>query len=446
MTMKRRELLKWMAISGAAAAAPGWVWAMADGSAPGERLIVLFLRGGADGLTLCAPLGESAYYDLRPSLAISESEALPLDTFFGLHPSATGLKALFDAGELGVVHGCGLNTAERSHFEAQAVMEQGIDAGDLATGDGWLGRYLATLNGGTPLAAVALDKAVPLSMGGLSSALALGQIDQFSLTLDARTRLVLSELYQHDPLLQPTAESVFAAAQALGPVQALSPGEDYPDSGLGIALADAARLIKSGAGLTAAINTGGWDTHDSQAGAMGGLIAGLGDALLAFRNDLGSEWQSTTVIVQTEFGRRAAENASAGTDHGHAAGMLVAGGRVNGGQVFGDWPGLHASALSDGQDLAVTTDYRQVIAEVLGDRFGLTDFTPVFGNWQPGPWQGLFQPAAAVSSLTRLPSIPMSQTKPSTTDKTLMPPRRLDLSGLNRRIPNLKDFRAGPVR
>ena len=236
MTMKRRELLKWMAISGAAAAAPGWVWAMADGSAPGERLIVLFLRGGADGLTLCAPLGESAYYDLRPSLAISESEALPLDTFFGLHPSATGLKALFDAGELGVVHGCGLNTAERSHFEAQAVMEQGIDAGDLATGDGWLGRYLATLNGGTPLAAVALDKAVPLSMGGLSSALALGQIDQFSLTLDARTRLVLSELYLHDPLLQPTAESVFAAAQALGPVQALSPGEDYPDSGLGIAL------------------------------------------------------------------------------------------------------------------------------------------------------------------------------------------------------------------
>ncbi len=402
--MNRRELLKWMSISGAAASAPGWVWAMPGGDQLGERVIVLFLRGGADGLTLCPPLGESAYFDLRPGLAVSESEALPLDTFFGLHPAATSLKTLYDAGELGVVHASGIQTAERSHFEAQAIMEQAIDAPDLAQGEGWLGRYLATLANPSPLAAVALDTAVPLSMAGLNTALALGRIDQFNLSLDARTRLVLDHLYDLDPLLMPTARAVFAAADALGPVQAEAPGPDYPASALGTALADAARLIRSGAGLrAAAINSGGWDTHEGQNDEIAPLITGLGDALLAFRNDLGEEWQRTTVIVQTEFGRRVAENASAGTDHGHGGVLLLAGGRVDGGQVWTDWPGLHGSALSDGQDLAVTTDYRQIIAEVLADRMDLSDFSAVFGSWQPGAWKGLFRAGPAASSSLSAP-------------------------------------------
>jgi len=427
--MNRRQLMKWMALSGASAAAPGWVWAMGEGSNPGERLIMLFLRGGADGLTLAPPLGDPAYFDLRPTLAVSESDALALDGYFGLHPAAGSLKTLFDAGELALVQAAGTTTAERSHFEAQAIMEQGIDPLDLATGDGWMGRYLAELNGGSPLSAVALDVAVPLSMAGLDSALALGEIDQFSLQLDARTRLILTEMYGQDPLLEQTANAVFDASQALVPVQAYPGGEGYPASPLGTALSDAARLIKSGSGIkAAAINTGGWDTHESQNEEIDGLITGLGDALLAFRNDLGSEWASTTVLIKTEFGRRAYENASLGTDHGHGGVMMVAGGGVNGGQVYGDWPGLNASALSDGQDLAVTTDYRQVIAEMLSVRFGQTQLTSILGGWQPGPWQGIFSPPGQAGSLSALAG-PMPS--PST-EQAFKLPDQLDLGGLER--------------
>jgi uncharacterized protein (DUF1501 family) len=425
--MNRRELMKWMALSGAAAAAPGWVWAVGEGQQPGERLILLFLRGGADGLTLVPPLGDGAYFDLRPTLSVAESEALALDGYFGLHPAAGSMKTLYDAGELAVVHAAGTMTAERSHFEAQAIMEQGIDPLDLATGDGWLGRYLATLNGGSPLAAAALDVAVPLSMAGLESALALGEIDQFSLQLDTRTRMILTELYDQDPLLAPTASAVFDAAQALVPVQAYPSGSDYPTSPLGTALADAARLIKSGAGIkAAAVNTGGWDTHERQNDEIGGLVEDLGDALLAFRNDLGEDWSSTTVLVKTEFGRRAYENASLGTDHGHGGVMLVAGGGVNGGQVYGDWPGLHAGALSDGQDLAVTTDYRQVIAEMLAVRFGQTELGSILGGWSPGPWTGLFKASGQASPMTALAG-PMAESRAGA---RLAPPDRLDLGGL----------------
>ncbi len=390
--MQRREVLKWMAIGGSAAAAPAWVWPVAQSQHPGHHLIVLFLRGGADGLSLVPPLGESRYFDLRPQLATVESEALVLDSFYGLHPAAGALKTLFDAGDLALVHACGLPTAERSHFEAQAIMELGIDAGEFAGGNGWLARYLATLNGGMPLAAVALDRATPLSMAGLETALAIGQIDEFNLSLERKSRDIFEALYRLDPLLHPTAESVFSAVDALGPAQQAAPGQDYPETELGVSLSDAARLIKSGVGLhAAAINTGGWDTHEGQLEEFGGLVGNLGEALLAFRNDLGTQWQDTTVIVQTEFGRRVAQNASGGTDHGHGGVMLVTGGRVAGGQVLGAWPGLHESALSDGQDLAVSVDYRQVIAEVLASAFGVADFTPVFGDWQPGSWQGLFR-------------------------------------------------------
>ena len=394
--MNRRELLKWMGLSGGLLATPGLVWSASGADVSGERLVVIFLRGGADGLTLCPPLAEGAYFDARPTLAVAESDALWLDTFFGLHPAAGGLKTLFDGGDLAIVQACGLASAERSHFEAQAAMEQGLAPHQIATSDGWLGRFLLSRPGTTPLDAVALDTAIPQSMAGVASALAVGAIDDFSLQLDASARAALRDFYRGDPLLKPTAEAVFDAAEALEPIQAVPTAGAYPAGPLGVALADAARLIKADAGLrAAAINTGGWDTHNDQTPQINGLIQSLGDALLAFRNDLGSAWQSTTVVIQTEFGRRIAENASAGTDHGHGGVMMAAGGGVNGGQVFGDWPGLNTAALSDGQDLAVTTDYRQVLAELLTRRFDVVDVAPLFDGWQPGPWQGIFSPRAA---------------------------------------------------
>jgi len=391
--MKRRELIKAMAITGGLAFAPRWIWATGESPAHGQRLISIFLRGAADGLTVCAPLGESAYFDARPTLALSEANALNLDGFFALHPAASGLKTLFDFGELAFIHATGLMTAQRSHFEAQAAMEQGIDAFELAPGTGWLGRWLAGLAGNDPLTAVAFDTAVPESLAGLPAALAVGAIDQFNLALDARAKSALASAYARDPLLAPTADAALNAIDALAPVSMIPAGSGYPAGPLGTALADTARLIKADSGLVAAaINGGGWDHHDDQLARIEPLLAELGQALAAFRDDLGTAWLDTTVVIQTEFGRRVAENASAGTDHGHGGVMLIAGGQVNGGRVVTDWPGLASGALSDGQDLAVTTDYRQVLAEVLVQRFGLSDVGQVFEGFAPKPWLGLIEP------------------------------------------------------
>ena len=395
--MNRRELLQWMAFTGAACSAPRWVLAAGAQASNGRHLISIFLRGAADGLTICAPLADARYFDSRPTLALNESTALPLDDLFAFHPAAAGLKALFDEGDLAVVHAAGLVSPQRSHFEAQAAMELGIDAFDPAPGDGWLGRYLLGMAPGGPLAAVALDKAVPQAMAGSDHALALGAIDEFSLQLDSRAHGALRQAYAADPLLAPTAEAALNAVDALAPISDLPVGEAYPAGPLGTALADAARLIKAESGLmAAAINSGGWDHHDNQAQQIGPLLADLGDALAAFRADLGAKWADTTVIIQTEFGRRVRENASAGTDHGHGGVMLTAGGGVNGGRVHTDWPGLAIQDLTAGEDLAVTTDYRQVLAEMLTLQFGVTDLEGIFPGWTPGPWQGLFDPVTAV--------------------------------------------------
>jgi uncharacterized protein (DUF1501 family) len=389
--MNRRQLLKLAAVTGGVSLAPSWLWA-AGGPPPGiDRVIAIFLRGGADGLDLVPPLGENRYFDLRPTLSVAESDALPLDGFFGLHPAAGGLKALFDACELAVVHASGLSTPQRSHFSAQAAMEQGIDAADLPAGDGWLGRYLRQIGATDPLAAIALDTAVPKSMSGLNQVLAVGEIDTFDLAVDGLSRSALLAAYAADPMLDPTARAVFDAADGLAPAAALPRGPGYPEGPVGTALADAARLIKAGLGLrAAAVNAGGWDHHDEQAAQMAPLLGSLGDALAAFREDLGPDWDSTAVVVQTEFGRRVAENASGGTDHGHGGVMFVAGGGVVGGQVVSDWPGLAAGELTDGQDLAVTIDYRQVLADLLTARLGIDDPSAVLGGWRPGAPLGLF--------------------------------------------------------
>ncbi|MBY6204547.1 DUF1501 domain-containing protein [Halomonas denitrificans] len=398
LDMKRRTFLQAAAVTGGVALAPRWARAAVKDLGAGDRLVAIYLRGGADGLTVCPPLGESAYFDARPTLAVSEADALPLDGFFGLHPAAGGLKDLFDDGDLAVIHAAGLQTAERSHFEAQATMEQGIDAGELKPGDGWIGRYLAELAPSLPLAAVALDQAVPQSMVGPVDALAIGRIDEFEVALNPLDRSALKAVYAADPLLAETANGVFDASDALVPVAAMPPGEGYPQGQLGGALADCARLIKADAGLqVAAINGGGWDHHDDQADQIDPLLADLAGSLAAFRDDIGEAWNSTTVVVMTEFGRRVRENASLGTDHGHAGVMFAAGGGVNGGQVYGDWPGLDPADLSDGQDLRVTTDYRQVLAELLVQRLGVTDPSPALGGWEPGAFRGLFQPIAAAS-------------------------------------------------
>lgn len=393
--MQRRDLLKMMSAVPAIAMMPRWSFAGPE-IMNRDRLVYIYLRGGADGLTLAPPVGDPNYYDLRPTLGIPEVDVLPLDAMFGLHPAATGLKSIYDSGDLAVIHACGLVTAQRSHFEAQSATEQGIDAMEPAFGTGWVGRYLNTVELTSPLAAVALDSAVPKVMAGSGAALAMSSVDAFGLHLTSEMSSVLKSLYKADDLLAPTADAVFSAADAIMPITDVEVGENYPQGELGTALSDTARLIKGDSGLTtAAINFGGWDHHDNQAARMTPLASELGDALAAFRDDIGSAWNETVVVVQTEFGRRAAENASGGTDHGHGGVMLVAGGGVDGGRVIADWPGLNNGSLSAGEDLAVTTDYRQVLAEMLVQRLDTQEPGDVFGDWNPMPWQGIFLPRAA---------------------------------------------------
>lgn len=386
----RREVLKMMAVTAGTLAVPRWVFA-ADGSAASrDRVISIFLYGGADGLTVVPPLGDPAYFDMRPTIAVAESAALPLDGFFGLHPVATGLKALYDEGSLAIVHAAGLANAQHSHFSAQAAMQQGINPGDASVGTGWLGRYLVGMVHPDPLAAVAIGTSVPRSMGGAGYALAVKDVDGFELRFDASARATLADVYANHALLAPTAQSVFEAVDVMDRVADIPPGAGYPDGELGHALSETARIIKSEAGLiVAGVSLGGWDHHDALTQRMPGVLGELSAALLAFREDIGSdEWANTTVVVQTEFGRTARENASGGADHGHGGVMLAAGGGVNGGKVYGSWPGVAPADLDEG--MAVTTDYRQVLAEMMATRLGAPPADTILPGFTPQPWQGIF--------------------------------------------------------
>lgn len=390
----RREVLKLMALGGSATVVPRWVFASGNATVNRDRVISIFLHGGADGLTVVPPLGDARYFDLRPNLAIPESEALALDGFYGLHPAATGLKSLYDEGTLAVIHAAGLDTAEHSHFSAHAAMEQGINPGDERTGTGWLGRYLSGIADAEPLAAIGIGAATPPSMIGASNALAVSSIDDFELKFDDGARSALADIYANDPLLDGTAQLVFDAVDDLAAVADIPPGEGYPEGELGHALSETARIIKSGSGLlVAGLGLGGWDHHNDQQRYMPGVLTELSQSVHAFREDIGGEWANTTVVVQTEFGRSAMENASGGTDHGHGGVMFAAGGNVNGGRVYGDWPGLGTGTSSGaGAEVDVTTDYRQVLSELLVQRLGVLTGGTIFPGFTPQALQGIFAP------------------------------------------------------
>jgi len=395
--MKRRQLLQAMAATGVLAAWPHGAWAAAAGSITEQpsTLLALFLRGGADGLNICPPLGDSRYFDARPGIGVSADQALPLDSFYGLHPAASGLHQLFNDGNLAIVHACGLPAAQRSHFEAQAIMEQGGHPLQTQPTDGWLSRLLDQIEQPDLLSAVALDRAVPRSLSGSALPIALASIDQFTLDFDPAARAALQAAYQLDPMLAATAQGVFDVAHLIEPLADLPAADGYPAGALGLALADVGRLLRADVGVQiAAVNHGGWDHHDDLTNRIEPLVSELGQALLALREDLGERWANTVVVVQTEFGRRLAENASAGTDHGHGSVMLVAGGKVQGGRVLGAWPGLGPADLSGGEDLMVTTDYRQVLSEVLAATHANGALDRILPDFQPTGDLGLFAPAS----------------------------------------------------
>jgi len=380
----------------------------AAGSPRRRVLITIFQRGAVDGLNMVVPFGERHYYAARPSIAIAApggaESAVDLDGFFGLHPRLGILKPLFDARQLAVVHACGSPDGTRSHFDAQDYMETATP-GVKSTPDGWLNRYLHARehDAQTPFRAVALAPQLPRSLQGLAPALAIGQIDRFGIRAGQSTDMVQSSFESEyaaaaDRVLHSTGREAFDAIRMLKQADpsryAPSNGAEYPRSAYGEALKQIAQLVKADVGLEVAFaESGNWDHHVNEGAAVGQLAGRLDDfgrGLAALVRDLGERMQDVVILTMSEFGRAVAENGNRGTDHGHGNAMLIVGGGVRGGKVYGRWPGLAPEQRYDGRDLAVTTDFRAVFNEVVRGHLGLTDTRRVFpGFTSPAPL-GLF--------------------------------------------------------
>ena len=370
-------------------------------------LVVVFQRGAVDGLNMIVPHGDAEYYAARPSIAIarpgSAGGALDLDGHFGLHPRLEPLHGSFRRGQLAVVHACGSPDPTRSHFDAQDYMESGTP-GVKTTQDGWLNRVMAQRNDAEhagAMRAVALSAQLPRVLQGRQPALAMASIAQMDVAGGPRTGDAFEAQYAAaaDQVLKQTGREAFDAMRTLRAVEARGPrtatAAAYPRSPFGDALRQVAQLIKADVGLEIAYaEVGGWDTHVNQGGADGQLafrLADVGRSLGAFETDLGTQMQDVVVVTMSEFGRTIAENGTRGTDHGHGNAMLLLGGPVRGGRVFGRWPGLTPAQRVDGRDLAITTDFRDVLSEVLSSHLGVTDMRPVFPGhtWQPSRRLGL---------------------------------------------------------
>ena len=335
-----------------------------------RTLVVVFLRGGADGLALVPPVGDDAYHRARPRLRVKEQGAPRLDERFALNPGLAPLHALYAAGELAVVHAVGSEDTTRSHFEAQDLMEHGG-----VMGGGWLGRFLRFRPAGDrsrALAAVSFGTRLPEVLRGAPAATVLRSLDDFSLG-DGGVALVgaLEGLYHSDGgVLRGAARDTMRALARLDAVRTAPYREEhgaaYGDDDLARSLRQVAQLVKAQVGLEAvSIDVHGWDSHFAQGTLIEPLMAQVAAAIAAFRTDLAGAMARTTLVVMTEFGRRVAENVSLGTDHGRGSVMLVAGGGVRGGRIYGEWPGLEADGLEGPGDVAVTTNFRDVLAPVL---------------------------------------------------------------------------------
>jgi uncharacterized protein (DUF1501 family) len=352
-----------------------------------RALVVVFLRGGLDGLSAVVPRDDRNLLRARPTIAVPAGALIAGDRRFGLHPALAGIEAMWKAGKAAAVHAVASPDASRSHFQAQDCLERGAASTSVHTG--WLDRVLAGLGPGTTFRAVAEGSALPRSLVGPQNKLVLQGIREFDLQgwdgIRSRSVEALKTLYTG--LDHPIADHARVTLKALSAARRVASREyqtdvPYPPGGLGDQLRDIARLIKGRVGLrVAAVDVGGWDTHTNQGrfdnGDMRRQLEGLGNALGAFATDLGPALDDVTIVTMSEFGRRVAENGNTGTDHGYGNVMLLLGGGLVGGRVHGRWPGLSEGALDQG-DLAAANDYRDVLAELLKARMGLGDVKKIF--------------------------------------------------------------------
>jgi uncharacterized protein (DUF1501 family) len=406
--LTRRIFLRGSAVAMAGmGAVPAWLARAA--SVEGKKrkvLVAIFQRGAADGLNIVVPFSERRYHELRPTLAIKapanangsgSGNAIDLDGRFALNGAMQPLKDLWDKHQLAIVEATGSPDSSRSHFDAQDYMESGTSG--KATGDGWLNRALPPAGAETsPLRAVAMGKEVPHTLRGEREAIAVGDPQQFNLgNQDAAAILESMYATSADGQWGRTGRDAFEAMKL---IQSINRAPSNPEGGaqygrggdLGRSLQQLARLIKADAGVEAAFaEIGGWDHHGNENQQLSTLLRQFSGALAAFSQDMGDRMEDIVLVTMSEFGRTVEENGNAGTDHGHGSLMMVLGGPVEGGKVFGKWPGLEKEQLFEGRDLAATTDYRDVLGELIGGHLGQKDLGGVFPGYRPGDRLGLLR-------------------------------------------------------
>jgi len=407
--------------------APMWLArAAASEGRKRKTLVAIFMRGAADGLNIVVPFGESRYREVRPTLGLQAPRpqddnqnngpfgpVIDLDGKFGLHAGLRPFKELWDKKQLAIVEAAGSPDPSRSHFDAQDYMESGTPG---KSGNGWLNRALGNPGpDASPLRAVALSNRVPRTLRGDYEAVALGSVQDFKISDEDRLS-ILRNMYSLTPdaKLQRMGKDAFEAMKMIQSIDkdampngdgraAFAPGiagpfpannrPSYNAGGqLGRNLQELARLIKSGAGVEAAFaEVDGWDHHQNENNQLSNLLFQFSNAITAFCQDLGDRMEDVVIVTMSEFGRTVEENGTGGTDHGHGSLMMVLGGPVQGGRIYGEWPGLEKEQLFEGRDLAVTTDFRTVLSEVLRGHLGRTELTSVFPGFKQGGSLGLLR-------------------------------------------------------
>lgn len=369
-------------------------------------VIAIFQRGAMDGISAVVPFGDRNYASVRPNIAIGSPKgggngetAIDLDGYFGLHPALAPFKPLYDAKQLAIIHAIGSPDSTRSHFDAQDYMESGTP-GNKGTSDGWLNRYMQARRETqtTPFRAVSMTANLPRTLLGDAPAIAMTNIGDFGVRAGQGNGQVakgFEELYAQNmsDVLHGTGKEAFEAVKMLkkaNPQQyKAANGANYPRSPFGQALLQIAQLIKSDIGVEVAFtDVGGWDTHANQGNARGQLANRLQDfsqGISALYADLGDQMRNVVIVTMTEFGRTVRQNGSGGTDHGHASVAFALGGPVKGGKVYGKWPGLAPEQLNEGRDLALTTDFRDVFAEVASRHMGANNLKAIFPGFDANP-------------------------------------------------------------
>lgn len=391
-------------------AAPSWlsraVYAADEPERRRKVLIAIFQRGAVDGLNMVVPHGEQRYYDLRPTIAIPRPNGTPdsavdLDGMFGLHSSLAPLKPIFDAQHLAIVEAVGSPDPTRSHFDAQDYMEAGTP-GMKSTSDGWMNRALLKPSGKvSPVRAVSLGANLSRSLRGRNDAVAVNSLNDFQVR-DPHGAQTFEQMYDStvDTVLHGTGRETFEAVRIMQALQKQTyvpeNSAQYPNGRFGQSLRQIAQLIKADVGLEVAFaDVGGWDTHVNEVGpkptvgVLANNLSEFGRSLAAFYKDLGDRMEDVTLVTMSEFGRTARENGNRGTDHGHANVMFAMGGGVRGGKIYGDWPGLAPEQLYENRDLALTTDFRDVLGELVSKHLGNTNLKSVFPGYADPKFRGL---------------------------------------------------------